>query len=77
MTPQDRLMRHDSVATVDSVTTKPLAKMTPRDWRIFRENFDIIVKGGKAPPPLRSFREPPTGVVPIHPILLDAIENTL
>ena len=67
----------DAVATVQSVTTKPLQKMTPRDWRIFRENYDIVVKGGKSPPPLRSFRESPVGVPSIHPKLLDAIETTL
>mmetsp|Transcript_9686 Transcript_9686/g.21845 ORF Transcript_9686/g.21845 Transcript_9686/m.21845 type:complete len:808 (+) Transcript_9686:109-2532(+) len=68
---------YDSVATVHTVVNKPLAKMTPRDWRIYRENFNIVVKGGKSPPPLRSFREMPVGVTPIHPTLLDAIENTL
>jgi len=68
---------NDAVATVDTVATKPLDKMTPRDWRIYRENFNIVVKGGKSPPPLRSFREMPVGVPPIHPSLLDAIENKL
>ena len=68
---------HDRVATVASVSTKPLSKMTARDWRIFRENYDIVVKGGKSPPPLRSFRETPNGVPPIHPSLIDAIENKL
>ena len=62
-----------------SVQTKPLAKMTPRDWRIVRENYEITVRGGKAPPPLRSFRENPCpGVIPdLHPKLLDAVENVL
>ncbi|KAL7445257.1 hypothetical protein ACHAXH_008234 [Discostella pseudostelligera] len=68
---------NDAIATVDTVATKPLDKMTPRDWRIYRENFNIVVKGGKSPPPLRSFREMPVGVPPIHPSLLDAIENKL
>jgi len=68
---------YDSVATVHSVVNKPLEKMTPRDWRIYRENYNIVVKGGKSPPPLRSFREMPVGVTPIHPSLLDAIENTM
>lgn len=73
------LLSSNQIATVDSVSSKPLLKMTPRDWRIFRENFDIIVKGGKAPPPMRSFRESPSpSVVPnIHPLLLEAIEKTL
>jgi len=61
-----------------NVITKPLENMTTRDWRIFRENYDITVKGGKAPPPLRTFRESSSVFVPpIHPILIDAIENVL
>jgi len=72
-----RLSDRDDVTAVHSVTNKPLSKMTPRDWRIYRENYNIVVKGGKSPPPLRSFRETPVGVAPIHPSLIDAIENTL
>ena len=67
----------NSDASVHTVVTKPLDKMTPRDWRIYRENYNIVVKGGKSPPPLRSFREMPVGVPCIHPSLLDAIENKL
>ena len=66
-----------AVATVHTVATKPLERMTPRDWRIYRENYNIVVKGGKSPPPMRSFREMPMGVPSIHPTLLDAIENRL
>jgi hypothetical protein len=66
------------VATVQSVQSKPLDKMTARDWRIFRENYEITVKGGKSPPPMRSFRESPSPDLPtLHPALLDAIENVL
>lgn len=36
---------------------KPLLEMGERDWRIFREDFDIRVKGGKAPLPLRFWEE--------------------
>ncbi|KAK1743733.1 ATP-dependent RNA helicase [Skeletonema marinoi] len=68
---------YDAVATVQTVATKPLKKMTARDWRIFRENYNISTKGGKSPPPLRSFRENPIGVTPIHPSIIDAIENNL
>lgn len=68
---------YDTVATVHTVATKPLERMTPRDWRIYRENYNIVVKGGKSPPPMRSFREMPMGVPSIHPTLLDAIENRL
>jgi ATP-dependent RNA helicase DDX23/PRP28 len=68
---------YDSVATVQTVATKPLKKMTARDWRIFCENYNISTKGGKSPPPMRSFRENPIGVPPIHPRIIDAIENNL
>ena len=68
---------YDAVATVQTVATKPLKKMTARDWRIFRENYNISTKGGKSPPPLRSFRENPIGVTPIHSSIIDAIENNL
>lgn len=36
---------------------KPLKEMKERDWRIFREDFDITLKGGKAPNPLRKWTE--------------------
>ena len=42
---------------------KPLSDMTERDWRIFREDFDIRVQGGRATLPLRFWEEggfPPT-----------------
>mmetsp|Transcript_28384 Transcript_28384/g.39903 ORF Transcript_28384/g.39903 Transcript_28384/m.39903 type:complete len:610 (-) Transcript_28384:40-1869(-) len=68
----------DIISTFDTVTTKPILKMTARDWRIFRENYDISVKGGRAPPPLRSFGEASDPSLPkIHPSLLDAIDNVL
>lgn len=60
------------------VQRKPIHKMTTRDWRIFRENYDISVKGGKAPPPLRNFRESSTqDVPPIHSTLVKSIETVM
>merc|ERR1711968_279651 len=38
-------------------TEKPLAEMNARDWRIMKEDFDIRIRGGKAPPPLRFWNE--------------------
>lgn len=38
-------------------TKKPLSEMQERDWRIFREDYNISSKGGKIPHPLRSWRE--------------------
>jgi ATP-dependent RNA helicase DDX23/PRP28 len=29
--------------------------MSERDWRIFREDQNIIIKGGRVPPPLRTW----------------------
>lgn len=74
------MMRDDSHSSHRlSVQTKPLSQMTARDWRILRENFEITVRGGKAPPPMRSFRENPSpGVIPdLHPSLLEALENVM
>ena len=36
---------------------KTLNEMTERDWRIFREDHEIIIKGGRVPNPLRSWEE--------------------
>jgi ATP-dependent RNA helicase DDX23/PRP28 len=41
---------------------KDPSKMTDRDWRIFREDNDIIIKGGRVPPPLRNWSD--GGVLP-------------
>ncbi|RHY33590.1 hypothetical protein DYB32_001529 [Aphanomyces invadans] len=44
---------------------KALENMSERDWRIFREDYDIILRGGKAPNPLRKWSEAtfPTSVM--------------
>ena len=70
----DRIGKRDigTRHSMESVSDKPLERMTSRDWRIVRENFDIRVRGGRAPPPLRKFRE-----APLHPALFHAIEHTL
>ncbi|XP_052129664.1 probable ATP-dependent RNA helicase DDX23 [Frankliniella occidentalis] len=31
--------------------------MTERDWRIFREDYNITIKGGRIPDPIRSWKE--------------------
>jgi ATP-dependent RNA helicase DDX23/PRP28 len=38
-------------------TEKRLEEMTDRDWRIFREDFDIRIQGGRATLPLRYWQE--------------------
>jgi len=78
--PKRDALSNMSSTTVDSVRNKPLNKMTPRDWRIFRENYNIVVKGGRSPPPLRSFREPPlpaSELPELHEQVLDSLENVL
>jgi len=38
-------------------SNKPLDKMTQRDWRIFREDYDISTRGTRLPLPLRNWEE--------------------
>ena len=38
-------------------TNKAIDEMTERDWRIFREDYNISIKGGKIPNPIRSWKE--------------------
>ncbi|KAL3070185.1 hypothetical protein niasHT_004132 [Heterodera trifolii] len=38
-------------------TKKPLSEMSDRDWRIFREDFNISIKGGRIPRPMRNWEE--------------------
>lgn len=40
-------------------TEKPVADMTTRDWRIFREDFQIFIRGGRVPVPMRVWSEGP------------------
>lgn len=36
---------------------KDVQEMTERDWRIFREDYNITIKGGKIPDPIRNWKE--------------------
>ncbi|KAI1292817.1 putative ATP-dependent RNA helicase DDX23 [Halotydeus destructor] len=38
-------------------TQKAHKEMTERDWRIFREDFNITLKGGRIPNPIRNWKE--------------------
>ena len=40
-------------------SSKSLTEMAERDWRIFREDYNIATKGGKIPPPIRYWDEAP------------------
>ena len=37
--------------------SKDRSLMSERDWRIFREDNDIFIKGGTCPWPIRSWKE--------------------
>ena len=37
--------------------SKTRDEMTDRDWRIFREDHEIYIKGGQCPNPIRSWAE--------------------
>lgn len=39
------------------VRDKKISEMSERDWRIFREDNDIIIKGGRVPHPIRTWEE--------------------
>lgn len=62
-----RLQREELPATHWS--SKSLSEMTDRDWRIFREDYNISTKGGAVPHPIRSWKE-----APMHSTILKAIE---
>lgn len=49
---------------------KKLEEMTERDWRIFREDFNISYKGSKIPRPMRNWAESK-----LSPELLKAVER--
>ncbi|WFD29029.1 RNA helicase [Malassezia sp. CBS 17886] len=51
-------------------TQKRLDEMRDRDWRIFKEDYEIAAKGGNMPPPLRSWRE---STIPVP--IVDALEE--
>ena len=36
---------------------KTLSEMVERDWRIFKEDYNITTKGGRIPSPIRSWSE--------------------
>lgn len=38
---------------------KNINQMSERDWRIFREDYDIIIKGGRVPIPIRDWSDYP------------------
>ena len=63
---KDRVQRWDDRHWSD----KALTEMLDRDWRIFREDFNISTKGGRIPNPLRSWKE-----APLSKEILDVIDG--
>ena len=49
---------------------KKRSEMTERDWRIFREDNDIIIKGGRVPIPMRAWED-----VQLDPFIIDTIRR--
>ena len=62
------LSKYDKV--MEHYSTKRYEDMTERDWRIFREDNDIITQGGKIPNPIRKWSD---AKLQIH--LLDAVKR--
>ncbi|KAK9480201.1 P-loop containing nucleoside triphosphate hydrolase protein [Lipomyces japonicus] len=52
-------IKRKTLTDVDNVhwSEKPLSGMKERDWRIFKEDFNISTKGGSVPNPMRSWQE--------------------
>ncbi|XP_040580431.1 probable ATP-dependent RNA helicase DDX23 [Lepeophtheirus salmonis] len=51
-------------------TEKELESMAERDWRIFREDYNIAIKGGNIPHPIRKWKE-----ACLSPEILEIIEK--
>lgn len=63
--------RHGKTRGIDKHwSEKALGEMRERDWRIFKEDFNIAVKGGGTPNPMRSWAE--SG---LHPDILRVVER--
>ena len=52
-------------------SAKRLEEMEERDWRIFKEDFEIATRGNRVPHPLRSWRE--SGLPPLLLATLDKV----
>jgi ATP-dependent RNA helicase DDX23/PRP28 len=56
---EDRYEKARATAAQPHWSSKALEEMSERDWRIFREDHAIAVKGGKVPFPFRTWAEAP------------------
>jgi len=62
--------RDKAVGAALAWADKALEDMTDRDWRIFREEFNITSKGGSIPKPIRFWRE-----AQINKMVLEAVDK--
>ena len=58
------------ISESDHWSGKRLEEMSQRDWRIFREDMDIIIKGGRVPNPIREWTE-----ASLNPVITEAIQR--
>jgi len=52
-----RRLKHDKHGIDEHWSEKDLKDMRERDWRIFKEDFNISAKGGSIPNPMRNWQE--------------------
>lgn len=70
----DVLRPHDELLTTElHWKDKSLDQMTARDWRIFKDDYNITSKGGDIPNPLRLWAEQEL----LSPKVVDILTNTL
>ncbi|GEQ69489.1 hypothetical protein JCM33374_g3161 [Metschnikowia sp. JCM 33374] len=66
----------DVVSKETHWSQKRLAEMTSRDWRIFKDDFNISAKGGDIPHPLRNWAEEPLLPASLQEILQTKLRYT-
>lgn len=59
------------ISTERNWREKSLEEMAERDWRIFREDFNITTKGGNVPKPLREWDESDLIPAPIRKVVFE------
>ncbi|CDW80241.1 dead-box atp-dependent rna helicase 21-like [Stylonychia lemnae] len=65
----DKKLEKDQRVSLEETMNKPLLEMTERDWKIFKEDQDIMTKGGRIPHPIRNWDE----IEDLDPFLRDNI----
>lgn len=54
---EKKVMKQNELGDTTHWSLKTVEQMTDRDWRIFREDHEIYIKGGRVPPPVRNWKE--------------------